>query len=393
MSGETGVLTEGEAGLWATADDAPGAKANIEFGDCDSGELRLTIDGVAAEARKNSFVVTETRFRGVDGERAGHLVMPENGEAKAIVVIVHGSEKWSAVQGERLQTLLPHYGIAVFVYDKRGTGGSEGKYTQDFDILAGDAMAAAAEARQLFGGNPPPVGYWGGSQGGWIAPLAALGGGADFVIAAYGLAESPLAEDREEVFGGLREAGHGEDVIAKAREITDATGKVMASDFKDGFVKDGFEELAAVKKKYKGEAWVKDVDGEFSGDFMRAPNFALRIIGPFFGVGTSWEYEPRPTLEALEMPHLWIVAEKDREAPSEKTLAILREVQKARPNLDIVLFPDTDHGIWQFVEKDGERVSTRFAPGYLTLIRDFILTYEPTVDVEGPVVYRGERAP
>lgn len=389
MSGDTGVLTESKSGEWATAEDAPGGTASAEFGDCASGAVTLTRNGAPLSGERIPYVVTETRFEGVDGERAGHLVRPAEGPASAIVVMVHGSEKWSARLGERLQTLLPAYGIAVFAYDKRGTGESEGKYTQDFDILAGDAVAAAAEARRLYGENAPPTGYWGGSQGGWVAPLAALKGGADFVIAAYGLAESPLAEDREEVFLGLREAGHGEDVIAKAREITDATGRVMASDFKSGF-----DELSAVRKKFKGEAWLKDVEGEFSGDFIRAPNFALRIVGPFFDQGTSWEYQPIPTLEALTIPHLWILAGKDREAPSDTTLAILRGIQAERSNLDIVVFPDTDHGIFEFVENEaGERTITRFAPGYLTLIRDFILTGEPTTGVEGPVVYRGDRAP
>jgi hypothetical protein len=42
----------------------------------------------------------------------------------------------------RFNDCLPAEKVGVFVYDKRGTGGSDGKYTQDFDTLADDAVAA-----------------------------------------------------------------------------------------------------------------------------------------------------------------------------------------------------------------------------------------------------------
>lgn len=386
LSGETGAAALAEDGAWRAGPEAPAGSARIELGACGEGRVVFAgADGAPRAGTKLAYVVTETVFDGVDGKRAGRLVLPAGGVASAIVVSVHGSESWSGRVGERLQILLPAFGIGVFAYDKRGTGESDGKYTQDFDILAGDAARARAEARRLYGGDVP-IGYWGGSQGGWVAPLAALKGGADFVIAAYGMAESPLAEDREEVMQSLRRAGHGEEVLAKAREVTEATARVMASDFKDGF-----EDLAATKKKYKGEAWVKDMDGEFSDEFMSTPNWLIKIIGPFLDVGTSWEYDPRPTLEAIDVPHLWILAGDDSEAPHEKTLEILRDIQQSRPNLDIVVFPGTEHGIYEYrMNAEGEPEPVRFAAGYYPLIRDFILTGEARPSVDGPVFYEGD---
>ena len=386
ITGETGAVFREETGLWKSAADGSDGEAILDLGDCDDDRAAITMaDGAKLTGEKHARVITETVFDGVDGKRAGRLVLPADGKAKAIVVSVHGSERWSGRTGERLQILLPAYGIGVFAYDKRGTGASEGKYTQDFHILSADAALAAKEALRLYG-EDIPIGFWGGSQGGWIAPLAATKMDADFVIAAYGMAESPLAEDREEVFQNLRAAGHGEDVIASAREVTDATGRVMASDFKTGF-----EELAAVKRKFKGAAWLKDAKGEFTGDFMKTPNWLIRIVGPFFDVGTSWEYDPRPTLEAISSPHLWILAGDDTEAPHEKTLEILRDIQKTRPNLDVALFPNTEHGIYHYVvAADGTREVTNFAPSYYPLIRDFILNGDVTDAVAGAVVFRGE---
>jgi hypothetical protein len=42
--------------------------------------------------------------------------------------------------------------------------------TQDFSVLANDAVAAMREARRLAGARAGRVGYLDTSQGGWVAP-------------------------------------------------------------------------------------------------------------------------------------------------------------------------------------------------------------------------------
>ncbi|PPJ44707.1 alpha/beta hydrolase, partial [Rhizobium sp. KAs_5_22] len=95
-----------------------------------------------------------------------------------------------------------------FVYDKRGTGGSSGKYTQNFHELSDDAGAALREALRVGGARVGRIGYLGGSQGGWVAPLAASKTPqAQFVEVGFGLADGVLAEDRDQVVLDLRAAG------------------------------------------------------------------------------------------------------------------------------------------------------------------------------------------
>lgn len=366
---------------------APPALA-VEFGDCAEG--RLTWRAAGAEprtARRLQFDVHETTFRSGDVDLAGRLLLPVGDRPVPVVVLVHGSERDAALTGSHWQYLLPAKGVGAFVYDKRGTGSSGGRYTQDFDRLAADATAAAGEARRLAGARVAELGYLGGSQGGWVAPLAARVGGADFVIAAYGLAESPLAEDREEVLLGLREAGFDDAATAaKALEVVAATGRVMASGFRDGF-----DELAAVRERYRHEPWFAHVHGEFSGDFLRFPAWILRRIGPRLDVGTSWEYDPLPTLEAIAVPHLWILAGADREAPSANTFARLREIQTRRSNLDVARFPTADHGIW-VEEKDasGAIRYSGYARGYHELVLRWISTYSLNGAAEGIETWEGD---
>jgi len=331
-----------------------------------------------------TFDATDVTFESRGLKLAGRLLMPRREGPVPVAVFVHGSEDYSAITFNRLQYLFAANGIGMFTYDKRGTGSSEGRYSQDFHLLADDAAAALTKARETAGRLASEVGFVGGSQAGWIEPLAAMKVKADFVLVGFGLVESPLAEDRDEVFDDLRTAGYGDDVIATAREITDATARVMVSDFKDGY-----EELDAVRAKYGKEPWYAKIEGEFTGELLNYPNWLIQIIGPWFDQGTSWEYDPRPALQAYQGPHLWILAGRDSSAPPENTPRVLREVQASRPNLDIVMFPTADHGIIEFVEKDGARSETRFSEGYFQLLVDWVLFKEPAVKAQGPVVYDG----
>lgn len=367
--------------------DAPVDGVAVRFSSCSEGKITIIGGVLAGDGTRQTFDVTDATFESHGLKLAGRLVMPRLEGAIPVAVMVHGSERDSAILFNRMQYLLPASGVGVFVYDKRGTGKSQGSYSQDFHLLSDDAAAALRQARAMAGALASEVGFQGGSQAGWIEPLAARKANADFVVVGYGLAESPLAEDREEVFDDLRTAGFGEDVIAKAREITEATGRVMASDFKDGF-----DQLDAVRAKYEKEPWYAKINGEFTGDFLRNPNWLLKMLGPIFDVGTSWEYDPVPALKSYDKPHLWILAGRDSSAPATNTLRILREVQASRPNLDIVMFPTADHGIIEFEEKDGERLQTRFSEGYFKLVADWILFKDAKVDVQGPVVYSGKAA-
>lgn len=139
----------------------------------------------------------------------GRLVMPKGEGRVPLVVLVHGSEHDSARDFYSLQRQLPSEGIGVFVYDKRGTGGSGGLYTQDYLMLADDVIAAMHEAKRLAGARVGRIGYQGGSQGGWVAPLAATIEPVDFVIVGFGLAVSPLEEDRESIALDMTRGGDG----------------------------------------------------------------------------------------------------------------------------------------------------------------------------------------
>jgi uncharacterized protein len=313
FDGTTGVLHKKPAGSWTSTlgwTDRPDGHS-ASFTRCATGEIEF--DG--KKAHRIPFDTTDTAFEGRGGIKlAGRLVLPKGNNPVPIVVLVHGAEKESARESYALQRLLPAENVGAFVYDKRGTGGSEGKYTQDFDTLADDVVAAMREAKRIAGTRSARIGYQGGSQGGWVAPLAATRVPVDFVIVSFGLAVSVIDEDQQEVALEMRLKGHSEEEISKALEVASAAEAV----FESGFTK-GFERFDAVRAKYRNEPWYKDLHGNYTHFILPYTAAEIREKGKDFIFGTPFRYDPVPMLRAVKTPQLWILGEDDLEAPSAET--------------------------------------------------------------------------
>jgi hypothetical protein len=302
------------------------------------------------------------------------LIEPPGGP-HPLLVLVHGSERTSPLSSA-YPYIFASYGLTVFAYDKRGTGKSEGEYTQNFELLADDAAAAMTAARRLAQGRFDRAGYFGGSQGGWVAPLAATRTPVDFVAVGFGLIESPLGEDREQVLSEMRAKGYGTDDVAAAREVADATGQLVASNFTIGF-----DHLAVMKRRYGSKPWFNDINGEFTGAVLRESEADLRRVGRalFDNLELIWDYDAPAVIRRVKSPQLWVLAEEDREAPSETSLNLLRQIRGGGADLTIYSFPGTDHGMVEFVQAaDGSRTYTRITDGYFRLLADWIKDAPPT---------------
>lgn len=362
--GRTGRLVQsGEQWLNFSGWTDLAADIPVTFGECPIG--LLSFEGQTASRLDLS--ITDTTFEGHGETLRGKLVLPPGNEPVPILIEVHGSERDAATQFNLFQQMAPALGIGVFVYDKRGTGGSTGNYTQDFSLLAADAAAAVSEARRLAGERALSVGLHGSSQGGWVAPLAANLAPVDFVVVGYGLAVSPLAENRAETVQDVADAGYGPVAQAAAGELADAAGEVMASGFRSGFA-----ELDRLKALHGNEPWFGHARGEFTGEFMQYPSWMLQIGGPWSATGTTWRHAPEPVLRALDVPVLWILAGQDTEAPIEETQTRLVALAAQNHPITVVTFPDSEHGMREFqTNETGQRVFTRYSEGYFEVVADW----------------------
>lgn len=341
--------------------------AEAAFDGCSADRLQFRLkDGPSGVAHRVAVTKKTGTFSSIGNTLYGELFAPA--KPQALVVLVYGSGQDSAVTYNYVQHLLPMYDVAVFVYDKRGTGKSTGRFTVDFSELADDALAAVAYARKLLDMPGVPVGLMGESQGGWIAPLAAIRAPADFVVVSYGLAISPLDEDRNEVFDELRAKGYDDSVIAKGRELTSITGRIMLSRFTDGL-----DDLRKFKIAHADEKWLHEAEGDFTGPLLRSPDDQFTELRAALGFDAILDYDAQAALRRVNVPMLWVVAGKDTEAPSAPTLEFLRTLQPAPPQLDIAVFPNADHGILEEGEQNGEAYARQSA-GYFDLLAHWLRT-------------------
>ena len=154
---------------------------------------------------------------------AGALYLPPGDGPFPAVVMIHGSAPetrfifWET--GDAPAFLSG--GVAVFLYDKRGTGQSGGDWrTASLTDLADDAIAAVKLVQQQPEINPAQVGVFGVSQGGWLGPLAAArSDDVAFVINVTG-ASVPLAN--QEMWGTgneLHGRGYSPQAIATTMNV------------------------------------------------------------------------------------------------------------------------------------------------------------------------------
>ena len=365
LDGRTGAFaTEGpEAGLsqlgWTGQPDGH----RITLADCATNEIGW--DG--QRGQRVPLELKETRFDSAGTSLAGRLVLPAGHGPVPIVVLLHGSERDAATSFNALQRLFPASGIGAFVYDKRGTGRSQGRYTQDYELLARDAVAAMHEARRLAGARAGRIGYQGPSQGGWVAPLAAKLEPVDFVMVSFGLAVSVLEEDRSAVLLNLEAKGHGAQSKAEALEMADACAALLMRP-----TPEVFDRFDAVRARYRNKPWFADMHGNFSFMLLGLKKDDLAAFARQVDFEVPFHYDPMAAIAALRTPQLWVLAQDDVDAPSAETARRLALLRMAGHPIATAMFPATEHGIYEYAtQPDGQRLSTRQPEGYLRLMVDF----------------------
>lgn len=133
-----------------------------------------------AAAIPTNFAIKEIKFVSEGISLAGTVFIPNN--IQSAVVIVHGSGQEKRMLD--FATILANNGIAVLTYDKRGVGESAGVYAgpevgtnnvdfSNLNLLSLDASAAVNTLSKSLSNTKIPIGLIGGSQAGWIIPLAA----------------------------------------------------------------------------------------------------------------------------------------------------------------------------------------------------------------------------
>ena len=267
-------------------------------------------------------------FASAGAQLSGTLYYPQGGKDLAAVIVFHASGEPS--QDDRLYThlkqMLPPLGVAVFVYDRRGTGrsggGEHGK--QDFDLLSDDGVAAFQVLAHQPRIDSKRIGFWGLSQGGWLALLAA---GKEPRAAFAISASAPMVKaDEQMIFASrniLRTLGYPQSVIDQAV----ATRRAI-----DGYVR-GTVNRATVDRMLDAaeqEPWFKQI---YLGRSMIDPD-------------ADWREEiasdPMRSLRKSRVPKLLIFGQEDMWIPVGETIQRLGAADLA-DNLTIRVISGASH--------------------------------------------------
>ncbi len=197
--------------------------------------------------------------------------------------------------------------------------------------------------------NAKKIGTWGHSQGGWLAPLAAVRSGMGAFVIAQAASGVPPAE--QEVFrieNTMRDDKYAEADIAEA---TAYQRRLMHWVVSGG---EGRTELLAAARAGDKTRWADRVE-------LVPDTFRLK---PRDDTKDFYAYDPLPDLAKLKAPALYILGDRDSFVPTAKSAQLFERTLKTAGHKDyqIWMMPNSAHGLWEIPEGSGANafVNARF---------------------------------
>lgn len=306
----------------------------------------------------------ERRFTNGDTELAGTLYMPASRKPVATVVVTHSASSplRTASLYDHLKTALPALGIAVFVYDRRGSGQSGTKTAEgDFALLADDAIAAVRSLKADRRIDPKRIGIWGLSQGGWIGPLAASRStDVAFVIA---VSAPVVTADVQMLFSSTNH------LIANGHSQAEVDQMIATRKAVDDYMRGSGSREAAQKMidAAKTQRWFKYT---YMGETVRD-----RAVS---GWRREIENDPLKNLSAVTVPTLVLYGADDAVVPVAVSVERLRAIAAQMPKMTVHSIAGADHAMAIAVDRtislDPKHDGTERpdSPEYLALLASWL---------------------
>jgi dienelactone hydrolase len=297
---------------------------------------------------------------------AGTLVEPESPGPHPAIVFMHGSGAAPRQSNFGLGYWLAAHGFAVLKYDKRGSGESGGDLMGiRYEELGDDGAAAARWLSNRPEIDPKRIGFWGISEGGWTAPLAATRfRDAAFVIIASGGGISPAAGELLDTENQLETDGRFTPAqISQALDFQRLRDSYMRSG-------QGWDAYAAALKSAVKQPWWNYPSTDLYG-WSKPDSAGWKMKA------ASYFYDPAPTLRSLHCPILILFGALDTPAGVRANLAAMHQAlagnRAARASFHV--FPETSHNL--FIARSGNEndldETTRFSPDYFPTITNWLL--------------------
>lgn len=273
---------------------------------------------------------SEISFFNDEIEIRGSLLTPDADGCHPGMLMIGGSGASSRDGLMDIGRQFAREGMAVLVYDKRGTGKSSGNWVRSslYD-LAADAAAGFVALAAHPSTNPDRVGFWGISQGGWIVPIAAGRTSAAFAIVVSGGGLTPREVETENYLSSAGRADAGVESGSAVLSLLDAYFGYLAGE-------QSRESLMREVEQNSTEAWLAatGIENVIPAEVNR-PNWAW--------VAT---FDPGPSIAAMGAPVLVLLGGSDPLTPVVPTARAWNAALAAsRGNSRVILIPGAGHGL------------------------------------------------
>jgi uncharacterized protein len=274
----------------------------------------------------------EVSFFSQNIKLAGTLYQPETVTPYPAVVAVHpaSEDERTSPFYEHLKSELPQHGIAAFIFDRRGSGASEGVFeTASFEDLAGDVVSAVEYLQSRPDIDKTKIGLHGTSQGAWIAPIAVAHKPAiAFIVAVSASGVSPAEQMNYGVVFRLEKDGFDQNVVDKAIELRNLVNKYFRRQVSQ-------EETIATLSLYENEAW-----------YEKAYLYPSQEL-PVDITQSKWhyemDYEPLSIWKKVRQPTLFLFAEVDEWVPIEQSMINYKNATVHLDDVTLTQVNGTDH--------------------------------------------------
>ncbi len=329
------------------------------------------------------YVEEQVTFRNevADIRLAGTLTRPDTPGPHPAVILVSGSgpqDRDESIMGHRpflvIADHLTRHGIAVLRYDDRGFGESEGRFSKalvaDFTT---DALAAVQFLKQRSEIQPQKIGIIGHSEGGVVAPQAAVqSSDVAFIVLLAGVGV-PLDELlQRQAADILRVMGTDEETLAKQAKVQK---EVFALAMKEAPAKEIADEVVALLRSSLEDFTPEQLEAMgFNESNMKAQ--ASTVLSPWFR--DLLRLDPRPTLAKVSCPVLALNGEKDIQVAAQENLEAIEKAVRSGGNSQVTIrsFPNLNH-LFQNCKtgavSEYGTIDETIAPPVLSTLSDWVL--------------------
>ncbi|MGO3250516.1 MAG: alpha/beta hydrolase family protein, partial [Microbacterium gubbeenense] len=193
--------------------------------------LALVSVGVTVVGNDYRFVQAPIQIPVGPGQLEGVLTTPRDGDARGLVVMVHGD---AAVQANPDELYSPWFegaadaGFATLSWSKPGIGGSTGNWLDQSMVDRANEVAAVVDwARRQPGVPTEKIVLWGASQAGWVLPKVVAERDDIDAVVAVGTAINWLSQGRYNLLAELDHDGATGAERKQASADSDAIRKLL----------------------------------------------------------------------------------------------------------------------------------------------------------------------